>query len=70
MYYLLQGLSFHLGAVLLSLGFITYVEHGMDNSVLTQKSDSLLKVEQVTRDVICCDPAHTQTLKNCLIDFY
>lgn len=23
-----QGLSFHLGAVLLSLGFITYVEHG------------------------------------------
>ncbi|RVE71171.1 hypothetical protein OJAV_G00072120 [Oryzias javanicus] len=25
---LLHGLSFHLGAVLLSLGFITYVEHG------------------------------------------
>lgn len=25
-----QGLSFHLGAVLLSLGFITYVEHGRD----------------------------------------
>ncbi|KAG7279510.1 hypothetical protein CRUP_035896, partial [Coryphaenoides rupestris] len=24
---LLHGLSFHLGAVLLSLGFITYVEH-------------------------------------------
>ena len=23
-----QGLSFHLGAVLLSLGFITYIEHG------------------------------------------
>lgn len=23
-----QGLSFHLGAVLISLGFITYVEHG------------------------------------------
>lgn len=27
----LQGLSFHLGAVLLSLGFITYVEHGKIN---------------------------------------
>lgn len=26
-----QGLSFHLGAVLLSLGFITYVEHGMES---------------------------------------
>lgn len=25
-----QGLSFHLGAVLLTLGFITYVEHGRD----------------------------------------
>lgn len=24
----LQGLSFHLGAVLISLGFITYIEHG------------------------------------------
>lgn len=23
-----QGLSFHLGAVLISLGFITYIEHG------------------------------------------
>lgn len=23
-----QGLSFHLGAVLITLGFITYVEHG------------------------------------------
>lgn len=23
-----QGLSFHLAAVLLSLGFITYIEHG------------------------------------------
>ncbi|KAK6307896.1 hypothetical protein J4Q44_G00211670 [Coregonus suidteri] len=27
---LLHGLSFHLGAVLLSLGFITYVEHGKE----------------------------------------
>lgn len=26
-----QGLSFHLGAVLISLGFITYVEHGEPN---------------------------------------
>lgn len=26
--FVLQGSSFHLGAVLISLGFITYVEHG------------------------------------------
>lgn len=31
----LKGLSFHLGAVLLSLGFITYVEHGTDDSTLS-----------------------------------
>ncbi|XP_063063751.1 protein-serine O-palmitoleoyltransferase porcupine-like [Engraulis encrasicolus] len=32
---LLHGLSFHLGAVLLSLGFITYVEHGLRKRLAT-----------------------------------
>lgn len=28
LFFVWQGLSFHLGAVLISLGFITYIEHG------------------------------------------
>lgn len=36
-----QGLSFHLGAVLLSLGFITYVEHGREAALRRLLPDQL-----------------------------
>lgn len=35
-----QGLSFHLGAVLLSLGLITYVEHGMKTLLTSEPLDA------------------------------
>ncbi|XP_074538536.1 protein-serine O-palmitoleoyltransferase porcupine-like [Halichoeres trimaculatus] len=48
---LLHGLSFHLGAVLLSLGFITYVEH-----VLRQKLASIFSACVLSRPCAsdCC----------------
>ena len=39
-----QGLSFHLGAVLLSLGFITYVEHGRNHRLITHLLNSDMKI--------------------------
>lgn len=41
-----QGLSFHLGAVLISLGFITYVEHGETRPNLLSSSRKLLSFAQ------------------------
>lgn len=44
-----QGLSFHLGAVLLSLGFITYVEHGKNNILHKNKANKLQKLNMLTK---------------------
>lgn len=59
-----QGLSFHLGAVLISLGFITYVEHG-ETKLLSSSRKLLSFAQQLIAGISmrCSCSAHTVVIQ-------